>query len=285
MRRIIIWFSLVFASIGTTAHAQTPPATPSVEVMVLGTYHFHNPGLDRHNIDAESVLTPQRQQELDDLAATLATFRPTHVMVEMEAPAPDYQVPAFTQFTRRDLRQDPNEIVQIGFRLADRIGLAAVQGIDVQAREGEEDYFPMDRVRAAAAASGQSAILETGDADVAAWAKRFSASQRHRSIADLLMEMNGPHFPGGQQMYDRLIPIANGEDLAGAHLNARWYARNIRIFAKLAQITRPGDRVVVVYGAGHAAWLRHFARSMHGYSDVDVTPYLAKARDAHHAAP
>ena len=198
-------------------------------------------------------------------------------MVEMEGSGPGYAVPAFTTFRRSDLLKDPNEITQIGFRLADRVGLTEVQGIDVQPAEGEEDFFPMDRVRAAAQASGQSATLDAADQHVGAWAKRFSASQRNRSIADLLLEMNGPDFPGGQRMYDELIPIAHDDDLAGAHLNAHWYTRDVKIFAKLARVTKPGDRVAVIYGAGHLAWLRHFARSMAGYTDVDVTPYVKKA--------
>lgn len=244
---------------------------------MVGTYHFHNPGQDRHNIDADSVLTPQRQAELDRVAAALAAFRPTHVMVEMEGTGPGYAVPAFTKFRRADLLREPNEIIQIGFRLADRVGLKEVQGIDVQPAPGEEDFFPMDRVRAAARASGQIAMLDAADAQVGAWAKRFSASQRDRSIADLLLEMNGPGFPGGQRMYDQLLPIAHGDDLAGAHLNGRWYTRNVKIFAKLARVTKPGDRVAVIYGAGHAAWLRHFASTVQGYTDVDVTPFLKKA--------
>ena len=34
-------------------------AAPPVEVMVLGAYHFGNPGLDTNNIQVDSVLTPR----------------------------------------------------------------------------------------------------------------------------------------------------------------------------------------------------------------------------------
>ena len=40
---------------------------------------------------------------------------------------------------------------------------------------------------------------------------------------------------------------------------------------------RPGARVLVVYGAGHGYWLRHFARETPGYRLVDVRPYLRDA--------
>ena len=41
--------------------------------------------------------------------------------------------------------------------------------------------------------------------------------------------------------------------------------------------TKPGDRVLIVFGAGHGYWLRHFASETPGYRNVDVRPYLQKA--------
>jgi hypothetical protein len=64
----------------------------------------------------------------------------------------------------------------------------------------------------------------------------------------------------------------------GADLNAGWYLRNAKIFGKLMQVARPGDRVLVVYGGGHGYWLRHFAGTVPGYRNVDVRPYLEKAK-------
>ncbi|MFT4955420.1 MAG: hypothetical protein ACI8U3_001808 [Brevundimonas sp.] len=259
---------------------QTSPSQgePPVEVLFLGTYHFANPGIDQHNPASDSVLTPRRQAELERVAAALAEFQPTHVMVEMVAPAPDYRIAAYERFDPASLLSETNEIDQIGFRLAHRLGLAHVHGIDVQPAEGEESHFPIDRVRAAAERSGQTDILAALNEDVGNWVEAFDAAQADRSIAESLLAFNQPDFPGGQVYYDRMLPIAHGDDLAGAHLNARIYARNIAIFAKLTRIVEPGDRVVVVYGAGHGAWLRHFARSIDGYRDVDVRPYLERAR-------
>jgi hypothetical protein len=62
-----------------------------------------------------------------------------------------------------------------------------------------------------------------------------------------------------------------------AELNAAWYLRNARIFAKLVQISRPGDRVIVVFGAGHAYWLRHFVETTPGFQLVESNRYLVGA--------
>ncbi len=54
-----------------------------------------------------------------------------------------------------------------------------------------------------------------------------------------------------------------------------WYLRNAKMFGKLTNIAKPGDRVLVVVGSGHAYWLRHFAGSTPGFRTVDPVPFLA----------
>lgn len=63
--------------------------------------------------------------------------------------------------------------------------------------------------------------------------------------------------------------------IACAELNAAWYQRNAKIFAKLTQIARPGDRVIVVFGAGHLFWLRHLVEHMPGFALVEPNRYLS----------
>ncbi len=60
----------------------------------------------------------------------------------------------------------------------------------------------------------------------------------------------------------------------GADLNGGWYLRNAKIFAKLTQVTKPGDKVVVLFGAGHSYWLRHFVQNTPGFSLVEPADLL-----------
>ena len=50
--------------------------------------------------------------------------------------------------------------------------------------------------------------------------------------------------------------------------------RNAKIFSKVIQATEPGDRVVLIFGGGHAYWLKHFVRTTAGFRLVDASPYL-----------
>ena len=259
--------------------ALAQPAAQPVQVMVLGSYHFGNPGLDTNNMQAESVLTPQRQRELARVAAALVRFRPTHVMVEMQSKAPDLAIAEFGRFDAKMLASEANEIVQIGYRTAKLAGLATVNGIDEQPSDDEPDYYPYDQVQATAARFGQSKQLKELNAPTAAGLKAFEALQKSRTVGQLLQRVNDPAgLWGNNDSYYGMLPIGDNDAQTGADLNAMWYLRNAKIFGKLMRLTKPGDRVLVVYGGGHAFWLRHFAGLTPGFRNVDVMPYLAKAR-------
>jgi hypothetical protein len=246
--------------------------------MVLGSYHFGNPGRDKVNAHVDDVTTPQRQHELEALADAIAEFKPTRVMVEAQRPGPTYDVTDFATFTPSLLKTDRDERIQIGYRIAERAGLRSVQGIDEQPDKGEPDYFPIGRVEAYAKAHGQKAYLDAAFATVQASARKFEAEQATTSIPRMLIRYNDPSTPmGGQDSYYSLLRLGDGNEQPGADLNAMWYLRNAKIFAKLINVAKPGDRVLVVYGAGHGYWLRHFASTTPGYSSIDVRPYLETA--------
>ncbi|MBC7506076.1 MAG: hypothetical protein H7267_10185 [Sandarakinorhabdus sp.] len=270
---------LILIALGLATIAAAPPPTPApVEVMILGAYHFGNPGLDINNVKVDSVLTPAKQAELQRVAKALATFKPTHVMVEMRSEAPSFAVAEYDRFGPDMLAKEANEIVQIGYRTAHAIGLKTVNGIDEQPKDGEPDYFPYDKLLETAAKFSQTAQLAALNIPVAAWSKAFEAEQKTHSVAQMLMKMNDPAGIQGNMLgYYGMLPIGDRDEQTGADLNAGWYLRNAKIFGKLMQVAKPGDRVLVVYGGGHGYWLRHFASQVPGYRNVDVMPYLAKA--------
>ena len=269
-------FLMMLASI--VAQPGARPGSPPIEVMVLGTYHFGNPGRDKVNVRADDVTVPRRQHELEVLADEIARFRPTRVVVEDERPAPGYAVADYASFSPAALATDRNEITQIGYRIAARVGLASVQGIDERDGPGRPDYFPIDRVETYAKAHGRESEFADVFARAQIAAKQSEAAQATMSIPRLLITYNDPSTPaGGQDIYYSMLGFGRGGDQPGAELNAMWYLRNAKIFAKLIDVARPGDRVLVVYGAGHGYWLRHFAATTPGFASVDVRPYLTRA--------
>lgn len=268
----------LIAVAGCAAVPASPPADAKddmIEVMVLGTYHMGNPGADLVNARADNVLAPARQAELDALVSRLASFQPTAIMVETESLRPDLLDEGYLTFDPGSLSTDANEITQVAYRLAHEMGLARVYGVDV--REGEIDFFPFGDVQVFEAEKGDTSLTEGMIADVQSDATAFEAAQESRTISGLLAWHNDPAKIDAMHndFYYGLFELADAKSQPGAKLNYGWYARNALTFGKIAAATEPGDRVIVLYGAGHAYWLRHFAENTPGFTLVEPMPYLA----------
>lgn len=275
--------SIALASLCLAACATAPaPAhttandtgSPTVDVMVLGVYHFANPGLDVVNTKVDDVLVAKRQAELEALADRLAKFRPTAIAVEVPRPADGLLDPGYAEFKAEDLSTRRNEVVQIGYRLAHKLGIDRVYAVDENA--GEIPFFPFDRVQAFAERTGQMDRVNSLIAEVQAESAEQEEAQETQTVSQLLARHNDPDtiVPLHRKFYYGLLELSDAEDRAGAVLNYGWYARNALIFANLTEATEPGDRVLVIYGSGHAYWLRHFAEETPGYRLVEALPYL-----------
>ena len=257
------------SAIALATGAATGPVPP-VEVMIVGTFHMDNPGHDLHNMKVDDVLTARRQKELADVTERLARFRPTAVMVESQRRDPGAStLPRYREYLAGTLAPSRNEIVQIGFRLAKRMGLEQVYGIDV---DGD---FPYDAVKAFADSHGMDGMLDELGKEIDRDIGAESAQLARDTIGATLARINEPaHIVAGNHFYSAMTRIGAGDEQPGAALLGAWGLRNFRICARLIQNTQPGDRVVVVYGAGHAFLLRQCIAQTPGFRLVEATAYL-----------
>ena len=263
MRRLAL--SLLLAVVAPLAYAAQP-----VEVLVLGTFHMDNPGRDLHNMQVDDVLAPKRQRELEDVARSLARFAPTKVMVEAQRrDAGAATLPAYRLFKAGKAEPTRNEVTQVGFRLAQRMGHAEVYGIDV---DGE---FPYEAVQAFAETHGQKALLDDEGRHVDAELAATGAVLAHGSIGKTLRYINEPdRIVENNAVYQDIRRIGAGDEQPGAALKAAWGKRNDEICARLVQLAQPGDRIVVLYGSGHAFLLRQCVAQMPGFKLVEANRYL-----------
>jgi predicted proteasome-type protease len=67
-----------------------------------------------------------------------------------------------------------------------------------------------------------------------------------------------------------------GEDTTyvGADVVAQYYKRNLRIFANIEDVAEPGDRILVIFGAGHLPYLRPLIEASPQMEFVDPLDYL-----------
>ena len=248
MRPIAGLILSVFSALPAAAQ-QSPSAR--AEVLVLGVYHMANPGHDLFNTQADDVLAPKRQQEIGELIGVLKKYHPTKVAIESDiyskrAPTQyaDYLAGKYT-LTR-------NEIDQIGYRLAKELGHPAIYPVDV---DGE---FPFQRIVNFAKASGRSKELDALMGEVGEMVKAQNAYLASHTILETLLYMNADDKPVYEMgLYYRLGRFGDVGDWAGADLIADWFHRNIRIYSNILKLVgSPSERVLVIYGSGHLAWLQ-----------------------------
>lgn len=247
--------------------AATPAlAAEPVSVIIVGGFHMSNPGHDMHNVQVDDVLALKRQAEIEAVTGALAGFKPTMVAVEWPSELADQRYDAYLKGT---LAPSRNEVVQLGFRLARNAGLKSVAGIDV---DGD---FPYEPVANYAGAHGMGGLLGDANAEIERLTQTQSALLAKGTVSGLLRWLNDPKLiADGNGFYRTMLRVGGGAEQPGAELLAQWYRRNFLICANLVQRAKPGDRVVVFYGAGHTFLLRQCVSEMPGYKLVEANDYL-----------
>lgn len=240
----------------------------SIEVMVLGSPHFGNPGMDVINNEFPDVHTPEYQRQMEQVADSLAEFNPTKIAIEAR---PDYKPKADSMYAkylsgRHSLTR--NERQQLGFRMAKRFNHPDIYSIDI------EGNFPFREV------------IEYAKKHDPEFIRQFEEIKNHVSeshdklyqtatVREVLRTKNSPENLAVQRNYYALTaPVGDQSNYVGADLVSEWHKRNIRIFANLARIAEPGDRIIVIFGSGHSPLLRYFVESHAQMKLVEPNDYL-----------
>jgi hypothetical protein len=249
-------------------------APDEVQVMLLGTHHFQGSSQDAVSGERENMLTPARQAELDVLVARLARWAPEQIMVEAPFALADSVTARFRRYVEArgvSIRQD--EVVQVGFRLARRLGHPTVYPIDHQMSADFDSLAPLlqrrpDLVRR------RDSVLSALRVEVAAQ----GSSESQPTVVELLRAANEEAaLRGGnsRSMFGSWLRAGEGTNLGGPQLLARWYERNIYMAHYLTRSLLPGTRrVLVLIGAGHVPPLRNILDESPELCPVSPLPLL-----------
>ena len=242
----------------------------AAEVMILGSFHFDNPGQDLVNVETDDVLTPKRQAEIQAVVDALAGFRPTKIAVEL-TPENEAEFNEFYAVWRRGERGlKRNERQQLGMRLAKALDHDRLYAIDVPVDLDFNGAF------AAGTQAGQEKLLgRLGTEMEAIRAVATEMQGPNMTIAESLRQHNGRLFDEGNWFYLVMAGLGSGDNPAGAEMVAQWYRRNLLIFANILRLIESDEeRVLVIYGSGHRAHLREFVEQHPDLTDVSPLDYL-----------
>ncbi|WP_400193183.1 DUF5694 domain-containing protein [Hymenobacter sp. B81] len=267
MKNLLLLLGGLLLSLG--AAAQAKPA----ELLLLGTFHFHNPGADIVKTKSFDVLAPKAQAELETMTGRLGKWRPDKVFVEWDwnnqaeldalyqlylggqyeqAIGAKYPKPGQRDFYLK------NEIIQLAFRTAKKAGLKRVYAFDYT-----RTTFPFDSVQKAMQQARQDALMQR----VGETLKKVEAEQNRKlstlTLTQLLLDFNAPgSIREDKAVYlDLLNKAGSIGSFAGPWLVSEWYRRNLYMYSVVQKTVEPADqRVLVLAGAAHTAMLREFAQ-------------------------
>lgn len=268
----------------------TTQMTKKPTIMILGSSHLANPGMDAFNTKMDDVLAPKRQREIKQLVTQLKTFRPTKVAIETDERF-DAKINAnYHGYLEGTYELKRGESDQIGLRLAKQMGHPKLYGFDYWPEQNP--FFPDDfdsdltdpdkfakehnqehLLPSVEDLAAPDAIIRQ-EADGRVWIE----PEKYVPIIDMYIQHNEPEsIRNDHQLYLRKIArIGSGDQYPGANWVAHvWYARNLKIFVNLTRITESADdRILLIIGAGHVYLVQQFLEDSGDYIVESPLKYL-----------
>jgi hypothetical protein len=251
--------------------------------MVLGVFHFDNPGLDSYKPKYSfNILEEKRQGELELLLNKIAEFKPTKILLEWDRIEMDSIAnERFQKFLNGTFSIDDksNEVYQIGFKLAKKLGHRKIYCSDASA-----DWFGVeldwDNYDADIYLKSKGQYEKSTRYDYQSFYEQSDSLKTVLSLPDYLSLINSPRnrLKDHQAYFTETILEGAGDNYLGADAVAKWYRRNLRIFANAYDLTDfdSEERLLLLYGSGHVWQLRQFFMDSPDFEYVEPNEYLKK---------
>jgi hypothetical protein len=256
----------------------------TIDVLTVGTFHFNFPNLDVVKIEKGEqidVTEDKYQQQLDAIVTQLSNFNPTHVVVEHAYAKREGLQESYQQYKRGTFSLPRSEVYQLGFRLANTNDLNQIYAVDAWGSNYENVELAIkDKEK-----TRSFAEFYKNNPDTHLRYTPTNPLYKSEGIAAELLALNDP-----QRIQDSLgnylighfkYEFKEGDYFGVDFETGRWFNRNLRIFRNIQRIgAKPGDRVVVIYGAGHMNLLNTFFDASPEYHRVELSDYLLDAPES-----
>ncbi len=260
--------------------------TKQKEVLLIGTFHFHNPGADLVKTKNFDVLSEQSQNDLDAIADSIKKFSPTKIFVEWDFKESDELNELYSAYVENNYEnyigsKYPkeqhyfllNEIHQLAFRTAKFCDLKKVHSIDVMIG------LRFDKLMESIENANQNELLEKITNRIAELESMDQENREKYSLKELILEINKQDIRDlDLGTYISLMnPAGIIEDYNGADLVSDWYKRNLQMYSLMQKMTEMDDeRVVVILGGSHIAMFKHFIDLDENFKAVELKDIMDK---------
>jgi len=275
----LLTLSLMSASLVIQAQTQA---------LLIGTFHFHNPGGDVVKQKTFDVMSAASQSELENIADKIGKFHPDKIFVEWDYKDQkgldslyqlylngtyDTFVEAKYEGTKRYNFYKKNEIMQLGFRAAKKAGLKQVNAVDYPMN------IPFDTVMKVINASGQTSLMNEINKTIAEQAKITNDKISKFTLTDLIKDNNAAAYRTmNNGLYIKYFNRAGLQDnFVGADGVTTWYKRNLYMYSLIQKAIGPNDqRIMILLGSGHVSMIKKFIDDEQIFKVVELEELLKK---------
>lgn len=266
MKKSLICIAMLFSIISLDAQEKAP-----VKVLLLGTFHFDNPGLDVAKFQNANILSVRRQKEVGQVVKALKAFAPDKIFIEATTERQKEIDSLFSGFKSGTTALKASEVYQLGFRLAKELHLSSVNAVDYQNAE-----FPFDSLMKSAAEAGQKNITSFVQKIIDSVQKSFNEALQVSTVTEMLLRENSPAAMRLQlEFYFHLLPAGDFGNHIGPYLVSEWWRRNMVICENiLKSLTGNEKRILIIFGSGHTAILNEMLKFNSNFELVPVQEVL-----------
>jgi len=244
-------------------------AEEPAQVMLIGTFHFSNPGRDTVKVGDFDVMSADSQAWLQAFAERLAEFKPTNVLLEYNPDNEESMNQRYADYLAGNYELEVNEVYQLGFRIAKLSGLKYVTSFDH--RDLNWNAEPMFEY----AKQHDSPEMNTFNQIIESVTREQNRAMETMNLGELMQRYNDPQQDRiNMDLYLATNAIGAGDGWSGADAAASWWQRNFRMYANIQKTAHPGDRIIVIGGQGHTAILRTLLATDMRLQAVPVTGYF-----------
>ncbi len=288
MKPTLLLLCLIFFSCNTvqknaanTQSVQSLNENNKIQVLNFGTFHFgYTPDENKTEFDENSE---KSQQEIREISKMIAKFKPTIICIENLPQYNDEINKAYQEFINNpeQLNSNYGESSMIGFDVGRLSGVTKIYGID---NHMGYNYSVGDFIENSPEHTNsidpKTYLQLTNEPfkDYPELAKR-EANYDNLSLLEKLKLINEPlHLDYSiNTNADKLLYVGIDDGFEGADNAALFYHRNMKIYSNLNRIPMTkDDRVFILMGAAHTAFLREFIRRSPKFEMVNTLDYLQK---------
>ncbi len=241
--------------------------TKKKQILLFGSFHFENPGLDVAKVNTVNVMSDKNQKELENITDKIKKFGPNKIFVEWNYQKQDKLDKFYAKNTDSLLKNDADEIVQIALRSAKKLGHKKLYGIDYNDAD-----FPYDSLVKGMKEANQLDLIKKNEETMKNYETDFNTKITKYSLTQLLLDVNKQDINWYLQTANKGGKIDN---FVGAFLVSEWYRRNLYMYALIQKLTESkDDKIMVLLGAGHTAMIREFVEHNPDFEIIELATVL-----------